>query len=279
MRREAVRTLHSLTTKYQTDISEDEYEVIVVDSNSSQPLNSVWVNSIQTNFNYQYVESPWPTPCRAMNVGIEMAKADNVVCMIDGARILSPGVLAKMMQANGLFEKPFVQTIAMHIGDRIQNESILEGYNQEVEDELLATIDWQQDGYQLFNICCLAGSSNKGFLNPIPESNCFSLAKEKLLALGGFDENFKSVGGGLTNFDVLNRILQDPSVQPVMLLGEASFHQFHNGVATNVSWAEHPMGIFKKEYKELRGKSYKEVIRQPFYFGDIHEYARKFVIT
>jgi hypothetical protein len=214
-----------------------------------------------------------------MNVGIEVAKAENVVCMIDGARILSPGVLAKMIKAESLFEKPFVQTIAMHIGDKFQNDSVLEGYNQTVEDKLIATIDWQQDGYQLFNISCLACSSMNGFLNPISESNCFSIAKDKLIAIGGFDESFRTKGGGIVNHDVLNRILQDPLVQPVMLLGEANFHQFHGGIATNVSSAEHPMKDFLNEYYELRGKPYTAIVRQPFYFGDVHEYARKFMIN
>ena len=225
MRREAVRTLYSLTTKYQIGINEGEYEVIVLDSNSAEPLNSAWVESIQSNFTYQYVESLRPTPCRAMNVGIEMAAGDKVVCMIDGARILSPGILSKMIKANRLFGKPFVQTIAMHIGDKYQNDSLLEGYNQKVEDELLATIDWQKNGYQLFNISCLAASSKKGFLYPLPESNCFSVAKDKLVAIGGFDEDFRTKGGGFVNHDVLRKMLQDPSIQPVTLLGEASFHQ------------------------------------------------------
>jgi glycosyltransferase involved in cell wall biosynthesis len=279
MRREAIRTLYSLTTEFQKGISESEYEVIVVDSNSSEPLNSKWVESIQKNFSYQYVQSSWPTPCRAMNVGIEVAKAENVVCMIDGARILSPGVLAKMIKAESLFEKPFVQTIAMHIGEKRQNISVLEGYNQKVEDKLLATIDWQNDGYQLFNISCLANSSKDGFLSPIPESSCFSIAKAKILAIGGYDEKFTTKGGGIVNHDVLNRILEDPLVQPVMLLGEANFHQFHGGVATNVPRADHPMEDYLNEYHKLRGKPHKAIIRQPYYFGDVHEYARKFMIN
>ena len=279
MQREAVRTLHSLTTGFQTGIQETEYEVIVLDSNSSKPLDPVWVESIQDNFTYRYVESQWPSPCEAMNVGIEMAKSDYVVCIIDGARILSPGVLSKMIQANTLFDNAFVQTMAMHIGEKIQNESAEEGYNQKLEDELMATVDWEKDGYQLFNISCLAGSSSKGFLNPVPECNCFSAPKNKLLELDGFDERFKAPGGGIVNHDVLNRMMEDESIQPVMLLGEATFHQFHGGVATNVPWAMHPMKVFKEEYMELRGKPYEPVVRQPIYFGNIHEYARRFVIN
>ena len=39
MRREAIRTLFSLTTAYQRDISIDDYDVIVLDSGSTQALD------------------------------------------------------------------------------------------------------------------------------------------------------------------------------------------------------------------------------------------------
>ena len=279
MRREAIRTLYSLTTKYQTDIDECDYEVIVVDSGSTQPLAQEWVKSLQSNFTYQYVETSWPSPCHAMNVGIEMANSDSVVCMIDGARMLSPGVLSKMIQANTLFKNAFVQTIAMHIGEKLQNISVEEGYNQDVEDKLFNTIDWQRDGYQLFNIACLADSSKYGFLASIRECNCFCIPKRKLLELDGFDENFTSVGGGFVNLDILNQIMEDDLIQPIMLLGEASFHQFHGGVATNVPMAEHPMQLFLNEYQMLRGKPYQHDTRQSYYLGSLNENARKFVIT
>ena len=115
-------------------------------------------------------------------------------------------------------------------------------------------------------------------MHPIPESNCFCAPKRKLLELKGFDEGFKSIGGGIVNHDVLNRIMEDELIQPVMLLGEASFHQFHGGVATNVPWAMHPMKVYLEEYRELRGKPYEPVVRQPFYFGELHEYSRRFVM-
>ena len=71
MRREAVRTLYSLTSNYQLGVNQDDYEVIILDSNSTKPLDHNWVESIQNNFVYRYVESRWPTPCEAMNVGIK----------------------------------------------------------------------------------------------------------------------------------------------------------------------------------------------------------------
>lgn len=279
MRREAPRTLYSLTTAYQKETNEDEYEVIVLDSGSPEPLDSDWVRSIQKNFHYKYVKSRWPTPCEAMNTGIRMAKASTVVCMIDGARMLSPGVLSRMLMAMQIFKQPFIYTLSMHLGNKPQGQAMLEGYDQKAEDQLLTSIDWKADGYQLFDISCLADSSKNGFLNPIAESNCFAIARKELLRLGGFDEKFVTSGGGLVNLDIFGRAIQMPELSPVVLLGEASFHQFHGGVATNVAPEKHPWNDYAKEYKAIRGVGFSlpSVKRQPFYLGHIHERSRKFL--
>lgn len=279
MEREARRTLFSLSTKYQQGINEDEYEVIVLDSGSSESLDSSWVTSIQDNYRYQYVNSMWPTPCEAMNTGIRLARAATVVLMIDGARILSPGVLSKMLMAEKLYETPFVYTIAMHLGHKLQNESMLEGYDQQQEDRLLASIDWRADGYSLFDISCLAASSIDGFLNPIAESNCFSMSKEVLLQLGGYDEHFRTSGGGYVNLDLFKRAQSLPALQPVKLLGEATFHQYHGGVATNVTHKNHPGKLYQKEYKNLRGDDYVSVCRSPLFLGEVPKNTIKFLDT
>jgi glycosyltransferase involved in cell wall biosynthesis len=279
MQREAERTLYSLTTAYQKGVSEVDYEVLVFDSNSDKPLDPDWVRSMQGNFYYRYIESDWPTPCRALNTGIGMARADTVVCMIDGARILSPGVLPKMIQANRLFDNGLVQTIAMHIGSESQNQAVENGYNQGLEDKLFNTIDWKRDGYRLFDISCLAPSSRNGFFGALPESNCFSIKKEALLEIGGFDERFHSRGGGLANHRVLQQLLKNPSTQPLTLLGEATFHQFHGGVATNVASSKHPMKEFLNEYNEIFGEAYRFEGRNPIYFGGLTKNTIKYAVT
>ena len=50
MRREAARTLYSLTPRYQQGISEDDYEVLVIDSGSQEPLDENHVTSLQAEF-------------------------------------------------------------------------------------------------------------------------------------------------------------------------------------------------------------------------------------
>lgn len=277
MRREAQRTLYSLTTPYQEGVAERDYEVIVVDSHSSEPLDGAWVESLQGNFRYRYVESPWPTPCRAMNVGIDMARADVVACAIDGARILSPGIVAGMCRLHGSMPSPFVYTPGMHLGHRPQYLSVSEGYNQQVEDALLSTLDWQANGYALFGVASLAGSAKHGLLRPIAESNCFSVSKRKLAGMGGFDERFQTIGGGLVNLDLFSRLVQDSAVEPVMLLSEATFHQFHGGASANVAPEVGRFEEFQREYLALRGEAYQVPPQQPLYFGRVRDEVRRFL--
>ncbi len=278
MRREAKRTLFSLTVKYQRCLSIDDYEVLVFDSSSTEPLDEDWVQSLQSNFRYYYVDSNDPTPCEAMNLGVEKASAETVVCHIDGARILTPNVLSLMIKANSLFPYPFTYTIGMHLGEKIQNVAMSEGYCQNVEDLMLESIPWKADGYRLFSNSCLAGSSLNGYYGTISESNCFSVDKQLLQDIGGFDMRFKSPGGGLVNLDIFKQLYAHKSCQPIILLGEATFHQFHGGVATNVSVDEHPFNIFLKEYFEIRGfqdKPFEYSQDNKFYLGFLNEYSKQ----
>ncbi len=279
MKREAKRTLFSLTKKYQELLKIEDYEVIAIDSGSSEPLDKNWIESLQANFSYYYIETEFPSPCKALNFGVEIAKSDTVVCCIDGARILSPNILSLMIKAQKIFSYPFVYTLAFHLGDKMQNLAIEDGYSQTVEDELLKQIDWKKNGYKLFDKSCLAGSCPKGYLKPISESNCFSIEKTIIKKIGGFDERFISPGGGWVNLDVFKQLHNLDFVQPIMLLGEGTFHQFHGGVATNVLRENHPKEEYKKEYNLIRKDeliSFEFSLENRFYLGSINKYSLPF---
>lgn len=277
MTREAPRTLYSMSTAYQRGVAADDYEVIAIDSGSSQRIDPALLDGLQGHFRYAFVQPTDPTPCEALNAGIAMARGRYVACAIDGARILSPGVLAHSFRALDAIPDALVCTMGMHLGPMRQTLSVSEGYCQSVEDALLDDCGWTRDGYRLFDVSVPAGSSQGGFLRPIKESNFFSVRKKTLLDVGGFDESFRSPGGGLVNLDLYNRLLQRPDVQPVMLLGEATFHQFHGGVSTNVPAAQHPLEEYKREYRRIRGTEFRSVVREPLYFGHVPQACRKFL--
>lgn len=275
MRREARRTLWAFSTAFQQGVSAQDYEVLAMDSNSREPLDGAAIEALQPGFRYQFVPSADPTPVAAMNAGIAAARGEHVACVIDGARIPSPGMLHYLLKALSAFAPAYVMTLGMHLGPKRQNLSMLEGYCQEVEDGLLKRSGWRENGYKLFAISSLAGSSRDGFLGSLAESNCFAAPRGLLDALGGFDPGFRTIGGGFVNLDIHNRLVMHPELTPVMLLGEATFHQFHGGVSTNVPAEERPMQDFRDEYRELRGEEHRVMWRDPVYLGRLPAAARR----
>lgn len=267
MRREAARTLRTLTVPYQRGIDAADVEVIAVDNGSRAPLRRDDVDAVSADIRLLQAPAGNPSPCAAINLAASRARGEFVMVCIDGARMLSPGVLRHALAALRSHRHPFVYTLGMHLGPKPQNESMLEGYDQSVEDALLDRVPWQEDGYRLFEVSSLAYSSGEGYFGQLSESNCFALRRDDFLALGGMDEAFASAGGGLVNLDFFNRAHQLPGVVPVMLLGEATFHQFHGGVATNVPRAEHPWARMAAEYEAIRGKPYANEATRPDYAG------------
>jgi glycosyltransferase involved in cell wall biosynthesis len=196
MAREAPRTLFTLSAEYQFGVCPGDYEVIVVDAGSSAPLEQSFVKSFGENF--KLVRSPAaPSPVGAINWAATLAQGDAIALCIDGARMLSPGILRLMFDAFTIRPDPLVATLAWHLGPKIQNESLLEGYDQMVEDQLLDSVDWRRDGYELFRISSLAASSKDCWFCPIGESNCLAVRRETWRRLGGLHEGFVSPGGGL----------------------------------------------------------------------------------
>lgn len=278
MRREARRTLFTLTAGYQRGVTEDQFEVVAVDNGSDDPLSAAEVTSFGRNFHYHLEEDPLPSPARALNRAIRRVETPYVTCMIDGARMLSPGVLLNTFSVLRAFDEPFVYSLGMHLGAKIQNESLLEGYDQAAEDRLLAPVPWRDNGYRLFTVSALSIACRDGFFSPIEETTCFTMRRDTLLNLGGFNESFILPGGGVVNQDIFKVITESGEVEPVMLLGEATFHQFHGGVATNVSIADHPIDQFREEYRRVRGVEYVMPTVEPLYWGRISEETRQFVV-
>ena len=64
-----------------------------------------------------------------------------------------------------------IATAGWHLGAVRHMEAAAAGYDQATEDELLERIDWRADGYRLFEVSTLAGSSGRGWFGPLSESS------------------------------------------------------------------------------------------------------------
>lgn len=275
MAREAPRTLFTLSAAYQRGVDPSRYEVIAVDAGSTPPLDAALVAGQGAHFRLLRMP-PSPSPSAAINEAVRLSSGGAVMICIDGARMLSPGVVRFALDAFRAWEDPVVATLAWHLGPKIQNESMLEGYDQSVEDRLLDSVDWRRDGYELFRIAAFAGSSRRGWFLPLSESNGLAVRRVTFDRLGGFDEGFTTPGGGLVNLDFHRRAcgLAGPVVH---LLGEGTFHQFHGGVATNVPAARHPFPTFHEEYLRLRGEPFAAPTALPLVLGAMPPQALPFL--
>ncbi|KAA1190067.1 glycosyltransferase family 2 protein [Pseudohalioglobus sediminis] len=258
MQREIPRTLQSLTRDYQTDCADLEYEVLVMDNGSPQPMDAGAITAFGDNFHYHYLPSPPPSPAMAMNHGARLARGDILCFMIDGAHLLTPGVFKHALASFRAFGDAIVLTRYFFLGPGDQNDTIADGYCREEEDRLLQSIDWPQQGYRLFEIGTpLQGDVPKiTWFNKMTESNCLFMLKSTFADIGGADERFDLPGGGFVNLDLYKRAADHPGTEPVLLIGEGSFHQLHGGTTTNVAPEERDREVarYKAQYREIHGQ-------------------------
>jgi glycosyltransferase involved in cell wall biosynthesis len=269
MPRELPRTIRSLSPSMQRGAPPDHYEIIVVDNGSTKPFDEEECRRWGANLRIVRIDpaSASSSPARAINAGIAEARGALIGVMIDGARMASPGMVAFATTADSMADRAVILTLGFHLGPQVQMRSVLQGYNQREEDRLLAQSGWTEDGYRLFDISVFAGSSERGWFSPINESNAIFMRKALWDELGGFDERFRSPGGGFINLDTLSRAVALPDVTVVTLLGEGTFHQVHGGVATNA--IRDVSDEFHTEYTRIRGYRFRPPAYQSLYIGSL----------
>jgi glycosyltransferase involved in cell wall biosynthesis len=266
MARELPRTLKSLSPAYQRGVEADDYDVVVVDNGSPEPLDAAMLAAFPGRLRSIRIESASPSPVLAANHGLAQAEGELVGMMIDGARLASPGLLATARAATRLADRPVITTPAWHLGPVKHMRAAEVGYDQAVEDEMLADSGWESDGYELFAVSTLSGSSGRGIFGPMGESNGLFLRRSLWNELGGYDERFALPGGGLANHDLYRRACAADQAELIVLLGEGTFHQIHGGAATSrrFSWDEQ-----HAEYVQITGAAHQPPQNRPRYLGTL----------
>ena len=202
MKREIVRTIASLLPPYQLAITNGDVEIIVVDNNSAEPVRRDWFPA-DGPVRVVRVEDGGVSPCIAINRGARLARADHLAVLIDGARLASPGLLSTALAASRVHPRSFVAALSFHIGHKKQQVSLTEGYTREVEDGLLNSIGWPEDGYRLFEICTLGegrDAAAHGVLKMRAETNfCFMRTSVFWKWAASTNALFNSVAGSPTS--------------------------------------------------------------------------------
>jgi glycosyltransferase involved in cell wall biosynthesis len=248
-------TLRSLLPPYQRGVETSDYEIILIDNGSAKILDDE-TRTISPNLQYIYLSpnKSSSNPASAMNRAATLSRAPLLCLMIDGARMLTPGVLSWAMRLLELAPGAMVEVRGWHLGPKWQPESVAEGYNHDIECHLLDQVRWWENGYRLFDISSGSAQTKRGISQPASESNCLFVSRALFDRLGGFDERYKEAGGGLVNLDFYARAVAAAD-HVWTLLGEGTFHQVHGGAATSLSLEELRLAIVRwsAESSTLRG--------------------------
>ena len=279
MRREAARTLHSLSRSYQEELGDIAYEVIVVENGSDedQRLGEAFVASFGPEFRYLDLgpDAP-PSPVMALNQGIRAGRGRAFALMIDGAHVLTPGVLRFGLAGLATYAPAIVATQQWYVGPGQQGDAMDNGYDEAYEDRLFDSIRWPSAGHRLFEIGHFIG--DRDWLDGVWESNCMFVSRSELEQVGCFDESFSMAGGGYANLELYERLGSSPDIRVCTIMGEGSFHQSHGGDTTNQpDAAERRSRIFgySQHYADLRGRAFKGPGKPMHYVGRIPNVAAR----
>jgi len=258
MRREAARTLTSLSRSYQVGIEGLQYEVLCLDNGSNPPLDRAFVESFGPEFRLVHPDPPHPSPVGPLNRAAAQAQGRVLAMMIDGAHLLTPGAVRMAMDCFHHHPDAVVALRGWFMGGDQRWLSVA-GYSREQEDRLFGAIDWPNDGYGMFRVGVPATHHQNAWFRGMAESNCLFLPTELYRRIGGFDEGFDEPGAGLANLDLFSRAIDASTGPLIALLGEASFHQYHEGTTTNVSDEEKDRRVadYMVKYQALKGESFR----------------------
>ena len=233
MQREAPRTVLSLLPPAQKFVDDLDYEIVVVDNGSPEPLNLADIPTSTRHLVHLVRIEPGnasASPAVCINQAVqEYASGQWLIVCIDGARLASSHLVRRTVDVLAGYPNAFTYVASRHLGPKLQMQSVKEGHDQTQEDKLLESVPWKTDLDELYGISVWAGAHDRN--NPLlqNESNAFAMARTNWDSIGGYDEGFSRPGGGLCNLEIFSRAVNRRNGLNVLLWGESTFHQVHNG--------------------------------------------------
>jgi len=169
-----------------------------------------------------------------------------------------------------------------HLGEQDQKFHLDTGHSEAIEISRLKALDWQANGYRLFQFATWSSSNQRGYFQPMQECNCVFAAASDFEKIGRADTRFNLPGGGSINLHIYRSLGLLPHSQLFVLPGEGSFHQFHGGVTTQ-QHADNEARLallkqFDQQLDALWQGEFKALTREPMMLGAVTRWAQPFLL-
>jgi len=279
MPRQALNTLYSLSTQHQRNVRESDYEIVVVENESSLNVDEELVHAIGNNLRYYRRKESSASPCRAVNFGLEHCRGESIGLMIDGARMVTPRVIEYALMAQRADPDSLMAVPGYNLGPAEHQYHLDTGYNEDIEKKLLEQCNWQKNGYRLFDIANISGANHKGIFHPLLESNCMFSSAENFRRINGANEAFDLPGGGSINLHMFRQLGLLPQAKLYFVTpGEGSFHQFHGGITTQqAADREAVLESHRKQLHSYWEGGFHAMRREPQLLGAVGSHAQRFL--
>lgn len=242
-------TLLTMSREFQVGIEDVSYEVIAIDNNSPVPLDEGAVERFGPEFKLVRYETEGRSPVEAINYGLSICTGEYVAVVVDGARMLSNGVIAKTLSEAKRYPRACVYTQAFNLAT--YSCAPEEAFN--VELKMKKQTGWPGDSKSIISKGILCDSYGPTLQGKIPTEFTWYVVKRSFMdSVGRYNENFKSHGGGLMNQELVIRMVKH-NPQFVFVQDEYSIHQYHNRYKPKGT-----MQVYFDEFEQVTGRAWQQ---------------------
>lgn len=279
MPRQVLNTLYSLSIHHQQNVQESDYEIILVENESSSNVAEADALAIGNNIRYYLRQETSSSPCGAINFGLKHCRGASIGLMIDGARMVTPRIIEYALLAQQADIDSLLAVPGYNLGPQQHQFHLDTGYNEHVEKNLLEQVQWKHNGYRLFDIANISGANEKGIFHPLLESNCMFSSARNFERIGGANMAFDLPGGGSINLHMFRQLGLLPEARRYFITpGEGSFHQFHGGITTQqAADRDEVLESHRKQLHSYWEGGFHAMRREPVLLGAVGSHAQRFM--
>ncbi len=140
----ALNTIYSLSIHHQQDVTEQDYEIIVLEITSGQPLDENRLYKMGRNIRYYLRDETTESVALAIKEGIKLTHSKFVSVVADGGMLVTPGVVRAALDAIRLNRNAVVAVPAYGISVDTGNKPKRRVNHQVKLTHLLNSIRWKE---------------------------------------------------------------------------------------------------------------------------------------